>query len=123
MARVHDKFLAKISETVNSEYDPKISRINLTRQHIFVHFLFLSKSGMGKGRDSPAKICPSPDCPVALSAGPDHGDLRDGTGIPTLSRDNRPSLARIHVKFLTKISLTTDFEFDPKIEGFFKLTG
>ena len=31
-------------------------------------------------------------CPVALSLGSDHGDLRDGTGIPTLSRDNRSSL-------------------------------
>ena len=46
--------------------------------------------GQGTGRDSPVNFCP--DCPVAMSPGPDHEDLRDGIGIPTLSRDNRPSL-------------------------------
>ena len=52
---------------------------------------------MGKGRDSHVNFCPGPACPacpVGLSPGPgpDHGDLRDGNGIPTLSRDKRPSL-------------------------------
>ena len=37
-------------------------------------------------------FCPAPDCPVTLSPGPDQGNLRNGTGVPTLSRDNRPSL-------------------------------
>ena len=50
------------------------------------------RDGQGTGRDSPMNFCPGPDCPVAMSLGPgpDHEDLRDG--IPTLSRDNRPSL-------------------------------
>ena len=39
----------------------------------------------GTDRDSPVS-------PVAMSPGSDHGDLRDGTGIPTFSRENRPSL-------------------------------
>ena len=77
----------------------------------------LSVPGMGKGRDGtvPRKFSRSRSSRrllsrsrshgtqkapgqigtrVALSPGPgpDHGVLRDGTGIPTLSRDNRPSL-------------------------------
>ena len=41
-------------------------------------------TGMGKERNSPAIFVRVPRKFV--------GDLRDGTGIPTLSRDNRPSL-------------------------------
>ena len=40
------------------------------------------------------RFCPRPNCLVALSPGSDHGYSRDGTGISTLSRDNRPFLAR-----------------------------
>ena len=72
--------------------------------------------GQGTGRNSPAifcsgpeisgfvvprdfnrgtaDFCPRPNCLVALSPGSDHGYSRDGTGISTLSRDNRPFLAR-----------------------------
>ena len=70
------------------------------------------RDGLAKMCPGPADFCPGPeterdscpDCPVALSPGlgPDHGDLRDGTGIPTYSRDNRLSLVESEmVKFLT----------------------
>ena len=53
-------------------------------------------------RDSPANFFPDPvrlakffpglDYPAALSRGPDLKICETGTGIPTLPRDNRPSL-------------------------------
>ena len=66
------------------------------------------RDGEGTGRDSPAIFCPGPACSAGKPCGTvprkffsiplvprdqeDHGNLRDGTGIPKLSRDNRPSL-------------------------------
>ena len=41
-------------------------------------------------------FCPGPDCPVALSPGPNPGDLRARDRHPDKTRDNRPSLFNIH---------------------------
>ena len=54
-------------------------------------------------RDCPAYFCTGPDCPVALSPGPNLGDLQDRDQDPDKSRHNRPSLghslsARIKLK-------------------------
>ena len=72
-------------------------------------------------RDSPTKICPAdfcpgPDCHVALSPGPDHGDLRDGTRISILSRDNRLSLLFPHIgRRLLDHESFKNLEFFPQV--------
>ena len=76
-------------------FDFSFSLVQFKMKNIFENILY---PGMGKGRDGtvPRFFFPVPLVPrkfvLALSPGPDHGDLRDGTGIPTLSRDNRPFL-------------------------------
>ena len=56
-----------------------------------------------KYRGCPADFCHGPDCPAALSPGPDPGLCGTETVIQTLSRDNRPSLvSTLNAEFSSK---------------------